>query len=359
MVIKNNKAYEIKVQVEELNTDTLNVTVNGQYTPTSPVDAFDEVNVNVQPNLETLNATENDTYTPTNPVQGYSSVTVNVQPNPYSEYLTGYYIVNRTDTNLTILNTTSNVSGWRIKGVTTWETPVTSIPVTECGVLVIEFNLTNNTQCPNFIACDNLFKIEFPSTITTIQNSAFFDTKLQELPPLDNITSIDGDAFYRCPFNHYEYILNDNVTRNYNIKAFNNDRTSCVTTYLYTNGILYRLFDDGDISFSNVTELDFTNGVNGLTVNKWWVSNQTKKHTLKTIKLPSTVTDISTRTFAGWTVENVYFNTVTPPTVTALDGQTIFYDSNVTNIYVPAEGLTAYQNSSDFADVASKIQAMP
>ena len=103
-----------------------------------------------------------------------------IQPNPYSQYLTGYYIVNRTDTNLTILNSTSNVSGWRIKGATTWETPVTSIPVTECGVLVIEFNLTNNTQCPYFRACRNLFKVEFPSTITTIQSSAFFDTKLQE-----------------------------------------------------------------------------------------------------------------------------------------------------------------------------------
>ena len=282
-----------------------------------------------------------------------------VQPTPFSEYLTGYYIVNRTDTNLAILNNTSNVSGWRIKGATTWETQATSIPVTECGVLVIEFNLTNNTQCPKFRGCGNLFKIEFPSTITTIQTEAFFDTKLQELPPLDHITSIGEDVFYRCPFNCYEYILNDSVTRNYTVKTFNNDRISCVTTCMYVNGTLYRLFDDGDISFSNVTELDFTNGVNGLTVNKWWVSNHTMKHTLKTIKLPSTVTDISTRTFAGWTVENVYFNTVTPPTVTDYDGQSIFDNSNVTNIYVPAEALTAYQNSPDFADVVSKIQAIP
>ena len=41
------------------------------------------------------------------------------------------------------------------------------------------------------------------------------------------------------------------------------------------------------------------------------------------------------------------------------DSDDIWSGSNITNIYVPSAALTAYQNSPAFADVASKIQAMP
>ena len=110
-VVHNNKTYGIKVKIEQPeltdvqitsngtyqhtgyygydevevnvqpNLTTLNATTNDTYTPTSPVQGYSSVTVNVQPNLTTLNATTNDTYTPTSPVQGYSEVTVNVQPN--------------------------------------------------------------------------------------------------------------------------------------------------------------------------------------------------------------------------------------------------------------------------------------
>lgn len=63
---------------EETVLGALNVTVNGIYNPAgTEYDGYNEVTVNVQPNLTTLNVTENGTYTPTD-FDGYSEVTVAV-----------------------------------------------------------------------------------------------------------------------------------------------------------------------------------------------------------------------------------------------------------------------------------------
>lgn len=58
---------------------SLSVTENGTYTPDTGYTGFDEVEVEVEPDLTTLSATANGTYTPDD-ADGYSSVTVNVQP---------------------------------------------------------------------------------------------------------------------------------------------------------------------------------------------------------------------------------------------------------------------------------------
>lgn len=91
------KAYKtVDVNVSaSANLQTLTVTANNTYTPTAPVDGYDEVIVNVQPNLTTLNATSNDTYTPTSPYVGYSEVTVNVQPGVQESSVTLYYNMNQ------------------------------------------------------------------------------------------------------------------------------------------------------------------------------------------------------------------------------------------------------------------------
>ena len=56
--------------------EELNVTENGEYTPTKY--GYNRVTVNVQPPREEINITENGEYTPTS--YGYSKVTVDVQP---------------------------------------------------------------------------------------------------------------------------------------------------------------------------------------------------------------------------------------------------------------------------------------
>ena len=63
--------------------EELNVTENGEYTPTKY--GYNRVTVNVQPPREELNVTENGEYTPTS--YGYSKVTVNI-PDPPLEELT-------------------------------------------------------------------------------------------------------------------------------------------------------------------------------------------------------------------------------------------------------------------------------
>ena len=61
--------------------DTVKFTVNGTFTPSVGVDGWNEVEVDVQPNLGTKNISDNGTYTAsTEQLDGYSSVTVDVQP---------------------------------------------------------------------------------------------------------------------------------------------------------------------------------------------------------------------------------------------------------------------------------------
>ena len=61
--------------------EEINITENGEYTPTSY--GYSKVTVDVQPTLEELTVTENGIYTPTE--YGYSRVTVNCPPGPPEE----------------------------------------------------------------------------------------------------------------------------------------------------------------------------------------------------------------------------------------------------------------------------------
>ena len=69
---------EIEVDVPEAILESKSITSNGNYTPPSGVDGFSSVSVNVQPTLETKNITSNGTYTPSTGYDGFSSVSVNV-----------------------------------------------------------------------------------------------------------------------------------------------------------------------------------------------------------------------------------------------------------------------------------------
>lgn len=59
----------------DVNKETLDVTVNGTYTPSGENTYFEEVNVNVQPPLETLEITENGTHN----VSDYKKADVNIE----------------------------------------------------------------------------------------------------------------------------------------------------------------------------------------------------------------------------------------------------------------------------------------
>lgn len=77
------KLYTIDEMIEKINgmsssvLTSLDVTTNGTYTPESGVDGFNQVTVDVNPDLRPLSVTENGSYQPDG-FDGYSEVDVNV-----------------------------------------------------------------------------------------------------------------------------------------------------------------------------------------------------------------------------------------------------------------------------------------
>ena len=280
-----------------------------------------------------------------------------IQPNPFPNYLTGSYMVTAPANNFKILNNTNNISGWRLKGDTVWQTPATTITATEYGMLEIEFQLTDPTIIPQdlFMGCSSLVKIELPASVTTINSNAFFGSGLIEYPNMTNVTTTGGLLFFMCPIKSIGLTINDNVVRNYDDFTFNGFDNTKVIDKVYVNGAVYvALFytqNNGDI--------DFTNGFDGLPIYKWFMYGGHMHYNLNSLKFPSTLQYLGGFSFKSCTVTNLYFYGTTPPECIPFEGNNIWSGSNITNIYVPAEALSDYQNSPDFADVVSKIQAMP
>ena len=70
-----------RIKTVEPVFDKLTVTENGKYTPPAEIDGYNEVDVNVQPNLTSINITANGQYTPTD-TDGFNEVNVAVEGVP-------------------------------------------------------------------------------------------------------------------------------------------------------------------------------------------------------------------------------------------------------------------------------------
>jgi hypothetical protein len=355
-VVHNGKTYGIKVMMEQPELENLSVTANGTYQSSTKY-GYDEVTVNVQPNLQNKTVTSNGNVTADQGYDGLGTVTVNVSNVP--TYLTATYFVSNPSNSFKILDTTTNIAGYRIKGASAWETPATTITASNYGELVIEFNLTDNTtlQARQFIGCSNLVKIEFPTSITTIGDECFFNTGLIDYPDMTYVTTTGERLFFNCPIKSMGMTINDNVTRNYANGVFNGfDRTDVIDK-VYVNGKVYiALFHT-----QNGGDVDLTNGIDGLPFDTWCMYGGHMHYTLNSLKFPSTLQYLSGFAFRDCTITNLYFYGTTPPEWIPLEtGSTndIWSGSNITNIYVPSAALSDYQNSSAFANVVSKIQAM-
>ena len=337
--------------------ENLSATANGTYQSSTKY-GYDEVTVNVQPNLQNKTVTQNGTVTADQGYDGLGTVTVNVSNVP--TYLTATYFVSNPSNSFKILNSTTNIAGYRIKGSTNWETPATTITASNYGELVIEYNLTDNTtlQGNQFRDCTDLVKIEFPASITTIGDECFWHTGLIDYPDMTYVTTAGDRLFFNCRIKSMGLTINDNVTRNYANGVFNGFDFTDVIDKVYVNGKVYiALFHT-----ENNGDVDLTNGIDGLPFDTWCMYGGHMHYTLNSLKFPSTLQYLSGLCFNSCTITDLYFYGTTPPQAIPFqtgDSDDIWSGSNITNIYVPASALTAYQNSADFADVASKIQAMP
>lgn len=288
---------------------------------------------------------------------GTRVVVEEIQPSHFSDYLTVTYVVPEANANFAIVQNTENIAGWRIKGATTWETPTTTINVTSANVptLTVEFDLIDNTKVSTmqFFGIVNVSKVELPATITTLEYGCFFNCRcMTELPNLQNITSIDDIVFYSNNIKLNKYVINDNVTRNYNHGAFSNNFTA--SEYMYINGAIYNYMDgsyEDAVSAWN-HPLDLSNGVDGLTITKWFLLYQYK--TFNGVKIPSTVTYLKENAFIGCDLGDVYMYPTVPPTKVGSEQE--FNNCTITNFYVPQGSLAAYQTAyPDYASVMSEM----
>lgn len=356
-VVRDGKKYGIKVHITDPELENLSVTANGTYQSSTKY-GYDEVTVNVQPNLQNKTVTSNGNVTADQGYDGLGTVTVNVSNVP--TYLTATYFVPNPTNSFKILGTTTNIAGYRIKGASTWETPATTIAVSNYGELVIEYDLTDNTTLEGnqFRACTDLVKIEFPTSITTIGDECFRDTGLIDYPDMTYVTTAGERLFFNCRIKSIGLTINDNVTRNYGNGVFNGFDFTDVIDKVYVNGKVYiALFHT-----ENNGDVDLTNGIDGLPFDTWCMYGGHMHYTLNSLKFPSTLQYLSGLAFNSCTITDLYFYGTTPPQAIPFqsgDSDDIWSGSNITNIYVPSAALTAYQNSPAFADVASKIQAMP
>ena len=84
------KPSEMPAAISRIKTpviDKLTVTENGKYTAPAEIDGYNEVDVNVQPNLTSINITANGQYTPTD-TDGFNEVNVAVEGVPTDAELT-------------------------------------------------------------------------------------------------------------------------------------------------------------------------------------------------------------------------------------------------------------------------------
>lgn len=147
--------------------DKLTVTENGKYTPPAEIDGYNEVDVNVQPNLTSINITANGQYTPTD-TDGFNEVNVAVEGVP-------------TDAELTI---TGNCQQRFANGGWDWF-------INKYGNRITTENITSSYQMFNWSTVSNIpFELNFSQDVIYNQIDYMFSDcqNITSIPKINNCT---------------------------------------------------------------------------------------------------------------------------------------------------------------------------
>ena len=174
-----------------------------------------------------------------------------------------------------------------------------------------------------FEQCYSLKKITIPKGLLSLGVSAFSYIGVTEISLPSSLTSISSSAF--------AYMV---ALRKINIPA--GIRT--LPTGVFTN-----CFALEQVELNEGLETIKLNAFNGV-------------RALQTLTIPSTVTSIVNNAFySSYCLPSVTVLATTPPTL----GSGAFNNSSINKIYVPAESVEAYKSATNWADYASKIEAIP
>lgn len=197
-----------------------------------------------------------------------------------------------------------------------------------------------------FEGCTNISEVTIKSGATIIGNSAFTRCSLSSITIPNSVTHIGSNAFREC-YNLASIVIPDSVTY-LGIGAFYNcsGATSCYIGSGVTS-IDWWTFQ----GCKGLTSIDIPDSVTSIGDDAFnSCSNVT------TVTIGSGVTSIGYKAFAGCTsLTSITINATTPPSL----NQRPFEDTNLSNIYVPAESVNAYKADRNWSGYASIIQAIP
>jgi hypothetical protein len=213
---------------------------------------------------------------------------------------------------------------------------------------------TSVTQAPTsfFRTASNLASIELPTSLTLIRDYCLYNTKITSLDT-KNVATISNNSVVgniNMKTVHIGSALESIGTNVFNqssgVETISVDANN---TYFSTEGTTYLKQNSTNTVVMTTIACDkIFEGIVKL------IGQCFRSHTLASLDLPSTLTDIGTYTFYQAKITNLICRATTPPTC-ATNALSLL---TVTNIYVPDASVSTYQSTTGWSSYSAKIQGI-
>lgn len=348
-------------------------------------------NINTYADLTAYNADLNKDFPNISYIQGTDEVK---WADRDATLVVAYYDVNDTSAATKLLQLNTNVSKMYVDGVE--KTVAATYQFDTTGEHKVIFELTNTSNFVSFTQVPRLKKLIIPNSVTTISDRCFtYTDTLVDLTIPDNVTTVgmdileNGDSSPKGGVSKIYIGSGAVITKNtsYFVGLLGQAATRrCNEIVVSPNNTTYDSRDNCNAIIETATNklLVGCGGTvipNTVTAIDSWAFY--RSYNLTSITIPNSVTSINERAFErcqyltnitigsgvtsigdyAFIFENyaaAYKKTVTvlattPPTM----GSSVFFNSNLTAIYVPAESVKTYKAASGWSTYASRIQAIP